>query len=172
MVTPKKAKIQTLTTPDGSEQILPRTVSAAVSGLDVYAKVEDMNLKETPAGAQAKADIAEANAKRASRSILWLPSAAEINAIPTSQKGVANGVATLGKDGKVLAQELTPEAEKATLENGDNMVLFDSADEGRLKRLTWARIVATLKTALGSFFAPLVHHHGMGEVEGLDASLA
>ena len=48
--------------------------------------------KETPAGAQTKADQAEANAKAAS--------------VPLTAKGQANGVATLDGTGKVPAEQL------------------------------------------------------------------
>lgn len=49
---------------------------------------------ETPAGAQTKADAAEAAAKAAS--------------VPVTEKGAANGVATLGADSKVPSAQLPP----------------------------------------------------------------
>lgn len=43
------------------------------------------NAKETPEGAQAKADQAETNSKAASRPVTWTPTAAEVGAVPTDR---------------------------------------------------------------------------------------
>jgi len=84
-------------------------IDGALSGLEAS--------KETPAGAQAKADAAEAAAKAASvpttrkvnnkaLSSDVTITASDVGAIPTAQKGSASGVAELGSDGRVPAAQL------------------------------------------------------------------
>lgn len=67
------------------------TPSKPLTEAKAYADTQ-VATRETPAGAQAKANAAEANAKAAS--------------IPLTQKGAANGVAALGADGRAAEAQL------------------------------------------------------------------
>lgn len=57
-------------------------------------------------GKALSADISLSAADVSARSSTWTPSAADVGAIPTNQKGVANGVATLGTDSKIPSSQL------------------------------------------------------------------
>ena len=52
---------------------------------------------------------------------------------------------------------------KATLADGDKVVILDSAD-GAKKLTTWAQAVAAVKTAVGSAYAAAAHKHSAADV--------
>ena len=80
--------------------------------------------------------------------------------IPFTDKGAPGGVAALGDDGKVPADQL-PEmnyepllkdnAAKDTPVDGDSLPLVDSADGSKTKRVLWSRVKAVLKV----YFDPM-----------------
>ena len=93
--------------------------------------------------------------------------------IPTSEKGVAGGVAELGADGKVVGAQLPAmdfeplvksAGEKASVADADSLVLVDSADGQKTKRLSWANLKAALKTINDLLYAKKVHKHGAGDL--------
>lgn len=59
-------------------------------------------------GAQSLTDEQKAQARSniGAQSSTWMPTASDVGAVPSSQKGAANGVATLGSDGKVPSAQL------------------------------------------------------------------
>ncbi|MCB8816137.1 hypothetical protein [Desulfosporosinus shakirovi] len=72
--------------------------------------------------------------------------AAQVGAIPTSQKGVANGVATLGSDGKLNSnQRILPLFEPG------NMILFSSDRRGQVNDDVWKECVRIKMNYSGTF---------------------
>ena len=67
-----------------------------------------------------------------------------------------------------LAAATDPDDTKATPVDADSLVLSDSTDTGKKKRVTWAN----LKLALGAFFAALNHGHAIEDVADLSATLS
>ncbi|WP_267716801.1 glycosyl hydrolase family 28-related protein [Streptomyces sp. CoH17] len=63
-------------------------------------------------------------------------SAADVGAVPSTEKGVANGVATLGEDGKVLSSQLpTPQTSPVTsVNNKTGAVTLNATDVGALTK--------------------------------------
>lgn len=95
--------------------------------------------------------------------------------IEESQKGKTNGVASLGPDGKVPAEQL-PEMDiskalagaelKDQPVDNDGVVITDSAAENVPKRVLWSRIKAALKGYFDPLYAAKSHSHAWGTVTG------
>ena len=60
---------------------------------------------------------------------------------------------------------------KATLVDGDKVVILDSAD-GAKKLTTWEQVVAAVKTAVGSAYAAATHKHSAADVTSGTLGLA
>ncbi|MED5050669.1 hypothetical protein P9850_02130 [Anoxybacillus rupiensis] len=90
--------------PGGVQSVNGKTGAVNLTATDVGA--------ETPAGAQQKANQAEANAKN----------------YVDNQKGVANGIATLGADGKVPASQLNVSTTANAISISDSGNYYTSTD--------------------------------------------
>ncbi|WP_274853277.1 phage tail protein [Bacillus methanolicus] len=109
---------QNLMTSSGS--FTPFELQAFSDTLPTGTQVNADVIFETPNGAQAKANQAETNAKN----------------YFNSQKGVPNGVATLGADGKVPASQLNISMTGSAISITDNGNYYTSADvEGALQEI-------------------------------------
>ena len=99
--------------------------------------------------------------------------------IPFMDKGVPGGVAALGDDGKVPADQL-PEmnyepllkdnAAKDTPVDGDSLPLVDSADGSKTKRVLWSRVKAVLKVYFDPIYAAATHSHAWSAITGKPSS--
>lgn len=125
------------------------------------------NGKETPAGAQAKADAAEANAKAASRPNTWLPTAADIGAeTPAGAQAKADAAAALKASAATYTATLstiwsgsgpyTQTVNVAGMLATDNpvadVVLSDTAATAQAQLEAWG-LVGRITTANGSITA-------------------
>lgn len=93
--------------------------------------------------------------------------------IPESEKGAVNGVASLGADGKVPADQMPKMDYEAPLKNSalketpvdaDSLPLVDSADGSKTKRVLWSRTKAVLKAYFDQLYAADSHKHGAGDI--------
>ena len=101
--------------------------------------------------------------------------------IPFTDKGAPGGVAALGDDGKVPADQL-PEmnyepllkdnAAKDTPVDGDSLPLVDSADGSKTKRVLWSRVKAVLKAYFDTIYAAATHSHAWSAITGKPSSFA
>jgi hypothetical protein len=94
-----------------------------------------------------------------------------LGAQPTSGKGVANGYAGLGADGKVPDDQLPddiggdPSASihaadtQATPVDADELGLVASASSWALRKFTWANVKSVLKTYFDGLYSALGHTH-------------
>ena len=99
--------------------------------------------------------------------------------IPFTDKGAPGGVAALGDDGKVPADQL-PEmnyepllkdnAAKDTPVDGDSLPLVDSADGSKTKRVLWSRVKAVLKVYFDPIYAAATHSHAWSAITGKPSS--
>lgn len=95
----------------------------------------------------------------------------QLDFVPKTEKGAAGGVAQLDGTGRVPAGQL-PEMNyegplknagvKAGIADGDGVVVTDSADGEKSKRVLWS----TVKTALGALFRPGTWVPAWGDVTG------
>lgn len=147
--------------PPGAQQLLERTVRLPLKQSDVAQVVFSV----TGSTLHAELDPITRKVRRSQ-----LP---EMDYVPNTEKGAAGGVATLGDDGLVPPEQL-PEMDyetplkntgtKTTPVNADGVVIVDSADASKTKRLTWANLVAAIKTALNAVYAAATHTHAWAAI--------
>lgn len=115
------AGVQNVPTPYPNNPVMDGTAYPGAS--NSYARgdhVHPTDTKLVPIGRKVNgkalsADISLTAADVGARASSWTPSAADVGAIPATEKGAASGVASLGSDGKVLSGQLPSIPEQATV---------------------------------------------------------
>lgn len=149
--------------PPGAQQLLERTVRLPLK----HADVDQVTFSITGSTLHAELDPITGKVRMSQ-----LPA---MDYVPTSEKGTAGGVATLGNDGHVPAGQLPAmnyeaplksAAAKTTPVDADSVAIVDSADGSKTKRLTWANLVVAIKTALNAVYAAASHTHAWSAITG------